>query len=271
MLSDLFNDCYSGVHQKMPPEQFKQAFCNVCQNSSCQNSKTGRSLWVTRIMTQEEVLLRNPKFADDNAGLDLPDFKDVLQKVLALEISARKGDWFIPSDLEIQDAARDLIGHGPPPARFTDMAPVEPVLDKPVPVETPPERWMVRGDGKSDYEVSLTHDGLWGCTCKGFEFKKSCKHVQDVATKLERAPQSQNLFTQEAPTAQAPVQAAGRGAPFLPPSRNTMMPSQGIMVGAPQDQTQATQARPEIDPWAPPEKVTQVGGRITLGSSKSKP
>ena len=263
MLSDLFNDCYSGDHQRMSPEQFKQTFCNVCQNSGCQNSKTGRSLWITRILNQEEVLLRNPKFAGDDAGLDLPDFKDVLQKVLALEVGAKKGDWSIPSEGEIQDAARVLVGHMPPPVSFT--ATIEAVPVKPVSVRPLPERWIVKGDGKTDYEVSLTHDGIWSCTCRGFEFKKSCKHVQDLQAKLEYAPQAP-----VAPEAIAPVQT-GRGAPFLPPSRNTQMPSQGIMVGSPQIQTAKMQTGPEADPWAPPEKVTQVGGRITLGSSKPKP
>jgi hypothetical protein len=260
MLADLFNQCYSGDHQKMPPEQFKQTFCAACQNSGCKNSRTGQSLWMSRMLTQEEILLRNPNFAPEGLGSGLPDFKDMIQRALALEISERKGDWSVASPVEVLDAARELVGLAP--TGFV-KAPEPVVVPEPEPEPAPPEpviapepqiadRWNVRGDAGDTYEVTRTTDNKWSCSCKAFTFKKSCKHVQDIAAKLARAPE---------PVPPVPV-AHSRPAPFLPPSQNTRMPSGGIMIGG----GAPPSAQPEQpDPWAVPERVIKVGAKVVLG------
>jgi hypothetical protein len=249
-LPDLFDGCYSGEHQRQAPEQFKTMFCNACQNAGCRNSRTARSAWILRILTQEDRLLVNPQFASDGAGDGLPDFKDLLHKVLALEVSDQRGDWNPVSEAEVQNAARKLVGI--PPTSF--------VAEKPI--ELPPpkiERWVVKGDHGDSYEVSLTEAGEWGCTCKGFTFTRDCKHVADLKVKLTRQPTN----------AVEPAGPMSRPAPFLPPAQNTRIPSTGIVIGgapAPQEQPAAVH-----DPWAAPEKTLKVGGRFVLGGGKSQP
>ena len=247
-LPDLFSGCYSGEHQRQSPEQFKAMFCGACQNAGCKNSRTAQSAWMLRILTQEDRLLINPQFAADGAGDALPDFKDLLHKALALEVSGRKGDWNPVSETEVRDAARELVGL--PPTGF--------VSEKPVGLPKPPpkvERWTVKGDHGDSYDVSLTETGDWGCTCKGFTFKRDCKHVADLKLKLSRQPVEQATE----------VGHTSRPAPFLPPAQNTHMPSTGIMIGG----ADAPQQPPVHDPWAVPEKAIKVGGRIVLGGGKS--
>ena len=233
-LSDLFNGCYSGEHQRQSPEEFKAMFCRVCENPTCKNSKTGQSRWMSRILTQEDRLLINPKFALDGAGDSYPDFHDMVRQALSAEISTRKGDWSVPTDAEVREAARELL-----------TAPVG--FQKP-----PPERWCVKGDSPgAEYEVSREHEGNWTCTCKAFTFGQGgCKHISDIQTKLANAPE------ESVPAPQ------GRPAPFLPPSVNTAVPAGGILVGGPKE--------PENDPWAVPERKVGVGARVTLGGGKSK-
>lgn len=261
MLVDLFNQCYSGDHQRMPPEQFKQTFCAACQNSGCKNSRTGQSLWMTRILTQEETLLRNPNFAPEEMGASLPDFKDMIQRALALEISERKGDWSVASPIEVTNAARTLVGLAPsgfvkPPEPVEPPKPVEPI--EPVKPAEPADRWSVKGDTDNIYEVTRTSDNQWTCSCKAFAFKKACKHIQDIADKLSRAPE---------PIAPITPVANSRPAPFLPPSQNTKVPNGGIMIGGGQAQPEPEQP----DPWAVPERVIKVGAKVVLGGGKKGP
>lgn len=237
-LSDLFNGCYSGEHQRQSPEQFKATFCAVCENATCKNSRTGRTAWMARILTQEDRLLINPKFAGDGAGDGYPDFHDMVRQALAAEISSRKGDWSVPTDAEVRDAAREL-------------------LTAPVGFQKPPEQWTVKGDSPgSEYDVTRTHDDKWACTCKAFAFKQDCKHIQDIKTKLANAP------VESGP----PGPPTSRPAPFLPPATNTQTPAGGIMVGG-----GSVSPGPETrDPWAVPERKIGVGGRITLGGGTNK-
>ncbi len=47
----------------------------------------------------------------------------------------------------------------------------------------------VQGSKGSMYVVNRTHN-VWSCTCKGFEFRKDCKHIRQVKnTYLSQGPQ----------------------------------------------------------------------------------
>ena len=50
-------------------------------------------------------------------------------------------------------------------------------------VATDKKAWKVKsGDGKSFYIVQRI-EGKFSCTCKGFEFRKDCKHIAAVGKK----------------------------------------------------------------------------------------
>ncbi len=273
-IPDLFSTCFDGPHQQMGPEKFRQTFCDACQNPGCRNSRTGKSLWMWRMLNQEDRLLRNPSFSDHEA--DVPDFKDALAQALALEISNRKGDWEIPTKAEVSRAAADLITGTPsgflqvepppppPPAR-EEPPPPPPPPPPPQPKEEAPQRetWIVKGDKGSEYEVNLTGLSSWSCSCPSFKFNGDCKHVHDIKVKLSRAPE--NIRQETAPKPQAVP--SGRPPPFLPTSMNTNFPSAGVMVGGGPPPPQA-QAQPEPDPWAVPEVKVKVGARVVVGGGK---
>ena len=51
-------------------------------------------------------------------------------------------------------------------------------------VATDKKAWKVKsGDGKNFYIVERV-EGKFSCTCKGFEFRKDCKHIGAVAKKV---------------------------------------------------------------------------------------
>ncbi len=45
----------------------------------------------------------------------------------------------------------------------------------------------VKGSKNNIYIVSRTKNGIYNCTCLGFSFKKTCKHINEVKKKLELA------------------------------------------------------------------------------------
>ncbi len=50
-------------------------------------------------------------------------------------------------------------------------------------IATDKKAWKVKSaDGKSVYIVTRVN-GKFSCTCKGFEFRKDCKHIQAAASK----------------------------------------------------------------------------------------
>jgi hypothetical protein len=50
-------------------------------------------------------------------------------------------------------------------------------------IATDNKAWKVKSaDGKSVYLVTRVN-GKFSCTCKGFEFRKDCKHIQAAASK----------------------------------------------------------------------------------------
>ena len=278
-IPDLFSGCFDGAHQQMGPEKFKQTFCAVCQNPGCRNSLTGKSLWMWRMLTQEERLLRNPAFSDREA--DVPDFQDALAQALSIEISNRKGDWEIPTQAEVSRAAAELItgqpiGFTPPqPLQPPPPAPPPPQAPAPAPVakeaapEPSKETWIVKGDKGSEYEVSLSGKTSWSCSCPSFKFNGDCKHVHDVKVKLSRAPENIRQDAPPPPSNHMPQVSMGRPAPFLPPSTNTHFPSAGVMVGG-GDPEPAPSPSAQPDPWAVPEAKVKVGARVIVGGGAKR-
>ena len=43
------------------------------------------------------------------------------------------------------------------------------------------ERWTVEGSKGNSYRVEA-FDGLWRCSCKGYEFRRKCRHIEEVKT-----------------------------------------------------------------------------------------
>jgi hypothetical protein len=378
-LPDLWDGCYDGEHRKtMSPQQFRETFCANCLNAGCKNSTAAGSKWIQRMLTQEDRLLDNPLFADENdpqfRAIREQDFQDMVRQALAIEVSTRKGDWSVPTDAEIGAVAAEMVGMVPPPSGFKAKAdPEEPQpperlvdevqeydlgADEPPPVDEdgrrylsdpsawkvevdpemdevvyaaidtpeppkpvltvseagdyahlgtdkvitsplhteskglagissevvreemshfqpeppkPAERWRIRGDSGATYEVSLTEEGKWDCTCPSRE--NPCKHARDIAQKLAMAPkdiQEGQGTSQQREQPQRPTQPPPGPPSFVPRKLNTPQPTGGQMIGG------GTAPPPaEVDPWAPPpakptEREIPVGGRVSFGSGKKK-
>ena len=275
-LPDLLDGCYDGEHRKLlAPEQFRQMFCDVCLNPGCRNSRGAGSKWSHRMLTQEDRLLNNPDFAPEHAAevMGLPDFKDMIQEALRIEISTQRNDWEPVTDAEVGRAAAEMMGVLPPsPSGFQKPKEPEPEPEPQSPDPEPEEvegRWRVRGDSKDSsgnlrtYTVTLHKDGEWECSCPST--KVPCKHVQYINGRVNSAPRIQPEVHKD-PV--APTPAPNRRVVPPPQQFNTSQPQGGIMIGGPQ-QSPATQ-EPE-DPWAAPkikERKIGVGGTVTFSRSK---
>lgn len=44
-------------------------------------------------------------------------------------------------------------------------------------------RWPVVGSNGANYEVRYEH-GLWNCSCVGFGFRRKCKHIDQIKSKI---------------------------------------------------------------------------------------
>lgn len=303
-LTDEWNNCYTGAHQKVSPEEFRKTFCDVCMNPSCQNSKGVGTAWARRMATQADELLNNPNFADPNdpefRQIREMDFESMIQEALAIHISEQRGDWSVPDTADIGREAAKLVGATAPDrflAKRPEPAPPEKLVDEQTvtgldgkPVERPPKvrglnetlvtfddpqpewtpqgQWKVRGDSGKTWEVRYWGDGGWECTCPSHE--EPCKHVRRISQRMSRAPQPPDPTPtpQEAP--RLPELPPGAAPPPLRLSApNTRQPQAGIMVGG----GPPPRPEPEEDPWAPPPapvKTVKVGGRVSFGSGKKK-
>lgn len=281
-IPDLWNNCYDGEHRKaMSPEVFKQTFCDACMNTGCSNSKGAGTQWMKRMLTQEDRLLNNPDFANTNdprfSGFAEMNFKNMMQEALAIEIADRKGDWEVPTQEEIGQAAAEMLGVLPPtsfqpdpepepdpepdpepepPPRLVDEVGQTDIEGKTLeePEEGPDGEWQIKGDSGNLYLVTLWKDGSWKCGCPSI---KECKHIHEIKRKLSQAPPE--------PVREDPVRPPPPppGA-FVrnPKALNTTQPQGGVMVGG-------APLPPEPDPWAAPpkskERVIDIGGKVTFG------
>lgn len=44
-------------------------------------------------------------------------------------------------------------------------------------------RWSVVGSNGANYEVRFEH-GMWNCSCVGFGFRRKCKHIDQIKSKI---------------------------------------------------------------------------------------
>ena len=293
-IPDLWDNCYDGEHRKLlAPEQFKQMFCNVCMNVGCSNSRGAGTKWSHRMMTQEDRLLHNPAFAPDNTAeiMGLPDFKNMIQEALRIEISTQRGDWEPVTDADVGRVAAEMMGVIPPTSFQTKPDPTSDLIQQESGKETPkPEgntpqksghehssvdapltsapiggQWRVRGDSTNKegkprtYTVTLNEDGAWGCSCPSREVP--CKHARYIQGRL--APPTNEPVPDPVRPDPAP-----RRAPF-PTALNTSQPQSGVMVGG-----ASPPPTDPVDPWAVSpgtnERKIDVGGKVTFGSGNTK-
>lgn len=278
-LVDRWNECYEGEHRQVSPEEFKSLFCDNCMNASCSNSKGSGMTWVQRMATQADRLLNNPSFAHmqdpEFRAIRELNFQDMLHQELSIQISTQKGDWSVPSSMEVANEASKLITGKPMPQGFQAPEP-EPVIEEVTP--EPPKRkqistWEVKGSGKKTYSVTLWDDQKWECECPYFLNKQQpCKHIKELEKSYGdipiQEPQTPEPVLQENPKQEQPV-VPRRPPPITStPSINTSAPQGGYIIGGGNEKA----PEPEIDPWAAPkEKPTNsvpVGGTFTFGSKK---
>ena len=68
-------------------------------------------------------------------------------------------------------------------AKSLHVVRIEVLMGSSAQVATDKKAWKVKsGDGKSFYIVERI-EGKYSCTCKGFEFRKDCKHIGLVSKK----------------------------------------------------------------------------------------
>lgn len=100
---DFWDECTIG--NQMPPKEFEQRFCRVCKNQECHRAGWGESRWVERMSTQVDRLLDNPTFADPRdpqyRHIREHDFPDLLREAIRVEIIEQKGDWSIPTEVDV--------------------------------------------------------------------------------------------------------------------------------------------------------------------------
>ena len=51
------------------------------------------------------------------------------------------------------------------------------ILDRPVIDDVKKMTWEVQGSKGNTYKVTLAGK-LWGCTCPGFNWRRTCKHIE---------------------------------------------------------------------------------------------
>lgn len=261
-MSDLWEGCFDPRFGS--PKDFASTFCKVCRNPGCERA-TGRS-WAQRMSTQMDRLFVNPKFADPNdpsfADIRKVDFPSAFMQAMRLEISDIRGDWSVPSN-------EDVIQMAQP------QSPGQPVVEPPVGKVL--QHYTIRGSQGDEYEVELVepavgHPAQWRCSCKAFEFKKQCKHI-DYASTL---PPEDELEDEPVQDARPPGPAMPQARSFIPSAGNTPAPTGGRMIDgsrAPSPLSR-TPAPPVVDdPWAAPPpkpKVIPVGGKVVLGGGDKK-
>jgi hypothetical protein len=275
-MGDLWNECFT-LEAQMTPQQFETTFCQICRNGICDRSAANGVQWLKRILTQQERLLDNPHFADPNdpsfASIRERDFPSTLKEAMRLEISERKGDWSVPTEIETNAYALEMMG-------IVSPAPSEPKGFQAPEIEVKDEdriirRMTVQGSTKgSSYTVTLWNlEGkeTWSCTCKAFEHGRAnpCKHIQAV---MSNAPEESEEPKPEDSKPSGPVVTPPRFQNAkqmpLPKMSNIPMPTGGLMVDGSKPPSPNRVVEPKADPWAATPtvaKVVPVGGKIKMG------
>jgi len=294
--TNLWKTCYDGTAKKTMPEPlFRQTFCMVCRNVDCELSRGAQTQWQARIETQVDRLLDNPTFADPDdpafAGIRAIDFPSMFKQAMALEISAQRGDWEIPSQtdaVQLATTGRVVVPDNVPdsPHEESDTSHMG-ESDTQQGSPEPEVLWQgrVKGDSGTRYMVSCTRTGeqtpVWECNCPSFQYERDsegpgvCKHIRwvqgsvggdpapvEVAeTQVEPPPiaQAEPSSPSRQPTNPVPpsrnkmAEPGPRNTPFIPRMQNTPVPSEGLMVGgAERPAPPEPTAQSTGDPWAAP-------------------
>lgn len=311
--SDFFEGCNEqGKPWFTPnPQEFQKAFCRICRNEECIRAQGAITPWHHRMETQVEHLLNHPVFSDlatdDHKRIATQAFNDITAKATRLEIARQRQDWEIPESptdgidrvaatkaTEDVDAAiralAEAKGQKPPnlpkpeseerPSHFSESAPENDPGGPDVPQPGDPagveyETTFPSSDGKTNYRILLTTDGLWSCTCKGFKHVRHCKHLDQVQPWYEEHKNDDELEEEPEPTPEPP-RARPPQAPKPAPQQpavpyNTPMPQQGVMVdgGAVPDRPGSRLPPPVQDPWAPrKDTVIEPGATVVMKSKK---
>jgi hypothetical protein len=248
---NFWNECYDGQAQRtLPPDDFRKSFCHFCRNVECSLALAGKTQWQARMDSQVDRLLENPEFADLNdpkyrfiRGIDFPD---MLRQAMALEISAQRGDWEVPSQGDAMQLAAtgQVVMPEPEPPPVETPEPEEPDTPDEPADEGLQQRILWEGNIKGEkgkkgekgqtYRVLLmalpNAEPTWSCTCKSFEYQRDgdglCKHIRmvldQIAPRMQVAedpePEPQPLPPAAPPEPPPPVQ---RAAP-VPTPRNAV-------------------------------------------------
>lgn len=281
-MQDFWNSCFEPV-MGMNPEQFTATFCNRCTNPDCSRSTAGKLRWTQRMSTQEDRLLINPNFADPRDPKYTPivnlDFKNLLRQALTIEIASRKGDWSVPSEMEVAAEAAKITAAAagipmPPVADPIVEAAVRSMKDVSAAADTAHPDYViqtkVKGANGNLYDVTLNRDGEWSCSCPAFKFSpppQSCKHIE-----LMEGQADQGAPPEPPPALRLPVSYVPPARVHEPLMRNTPMPSGGIMVDGSAPPPRASPPSP-TNPWALPAgaqpslkgTVVPVGAKVVMG------
>lgn len=253
-----WNECYEGVHTQTNPQEFQRLFCNNCLNTTCELSKGSKLSWTQRMQTQVEDLLNNPKFADvrdpEFQQIRNMDFRDMLHQELVTRIGNTRGDWKIPSAMEIStEASKVLSKLDPNRDTPTDLLQENFISEPQQEPEYIVRSLSIKGSNNAVYLVSYV-ENIWHCTCPSFTFNTAsglvCKHILKV----------KGVSTPEEPqkTVQAVLQ---RPPPILKqPHMNTHIPTQGITIG----NTPIQESEPKQEDWTVPE-VPKQSGKLKSG------
>jgi hypothetical protein len=140
-------------NMNVPEKDFRNIFCNRCKNPRCAFSEGGDSPWANRILTQEDRLLNNPKFAhkDDPQfnNIRAQKFLSILHEAIELNSQERAADWtlkweeaqpqmFVPPAQE----SEPLVEEQPAPIPEPVVEVQKPVV--PIPVELKEEIPVVK-------------------------------------------------------------------------------------------------------------------------------
>lgn len=252
-----WNECYEGQHQQTPPNEFKQYFCNNCMNTTCELSRGGGLSWTKRMSYQVDRLLDNPNFADERnpefQAIRNLDFKELLDRELKVQISKDRGDWSVPSDLDVSmEASRMLqrLDQNANPMAFQPPK-EEPKVEEPKveePVKEDVRTWTVKGGGSDSYVVTCKNGG-WTCTCPSYVYNRTdnpiCKHIL-------RFKPAQSQEQSETETKEVEEQVVTNRPPPIDrrPALNTEQPTNGIVIGGSQEQPKTVE--PQQDDWSVP-------------------
>ncbi len=108
----------------VPEKEFREIFCNRCKNPRCELAQGGDSRWANRMITQEDRLLRNPKFADTKDPkydkIRLQNFLSLVNEAIELNTQESAADW-------------DLKWDSAQPEMFVSTQEPKPVEEKAIP------------------------------------------------------------------------------------------------------------------------------------------